>query len=225
MQIKYDNHNNVIFLIPQQEIKSTHSENLITSVQQGDSKDTTKLVLSLLGTFIELAHKSMKTFQSSSVAIQKVEDDVVAITVATDENNFFIEDGYSFMELDFAAITDIMKSIEHNKSASSLIKDLSKSFKTYDLEENYDYCFHGIADTLDQVIEFAKSFRLKEDEEQIEVFKDERTGKYVIPFVSDSDILPSPYYEFLIIEDANPESFGSEEHMQLISTLGVLKNI
>lgn len=225
MQIKYDNHNNVIFLIPPQEIKATNSEKLIMSVQQGDSKNTTKLVLSLLGTFIELAHKNMRMFRSSSVAVDRVEGDVIAITVSTDENNFFLEDRCGFMELDFAAITNIMQSIDHSKQASELIQDLSKSFKTYEIEDRYDYCFYGIADTLDQIIRFAKSFKMDEGEKNIEVFKDERTGKYIIPFVSDSEDLPSAYFEFLEVVDACPSSFGSEEHMKLISTLGFLAKL
>ena len=224
MQVKFDNNNNIIFSIQENEIINTHSESLFESIQNGDKQKMSTLIYSLLGSFVELTHSSMENFKDPAVAIAQDREGTYNITVISNSDRFFSGETYKLINMDFKAISEILNAIKGNKRASTMFKNMADAYEAKEIN-NYKFLYEASADSLDQFIAFAKTMNLDDAETNTSVYKDERSRKYIIKVASTGKLLPGNYYEYLNVRRAHVTSFGSEEHLIKITTLGNLARL
>ena len=102
----------------------------------------------------------------------------------------------------------------------------------YELCDNFtreisqDYYFEAWANSLDELISFSKTININDpDEAGICVYKDDASGKYVVPFVVDGPASPLNYGEFLEVKSVDEKYCGIEEGRTYITNLGMLAMI
>ncbi|SCZ77290.1 hypothetical protein [Pseudobutyrivibrio xylanivorans] len=85
------------------------------------------------------------------------------------------------------------------------------------------YFFEAEAGTLDELISFSQTIDINNpDEAGICVYKDDDSGKYVVPFVADGNVAPLNYGEFLNIKSVEEKYWNIEEGRTYITNLGML---
>ena len=95
-----------------------------------------------------------------------------------------------------------------------------------EIPEVEEYFFEAVACSLDELISFSKTININDpDEAGICVYKDDVSGKYVIPFVVDGPASPLNYGEFLDVRAVDAWYCGIEEGRTYITNLGMLAMI
>ena len=89
--------------------------------------------------------------------------------------------------------------------------------------KNEEYFFEAWANSLDDLISFSKTININDpDEAGICVYKDDYSGKYVLPFLADGPASPFNYGEFLDVKSVEEKYCGIEERRTYITNLGML---
>ena len=87
-------------------------------------------------------------------------------------------------------------------------------------EENF---FEANATIHDDLISFCKTVDISDpDEASIRVYKDNQTGKYVVPFVGDGPVSPLKYGEYLDVKRVEEKYWDIDERRTYITNLGML---
>lgn len=93
-------------------------------------------------------------------------------------------------------------------------------------EEKEEYFFEAEASSLDELISFSRTINISNpDEAGICVYKDNTSGKYIVPFVADGPASPLNYGEFLNIKPVDEKYWNFEEGRTYITNLGMLAMI
>ena len=93
----------------------------------------------------------------------------------------------------------------------------------FTVEIKKDYFFEAWASSLDELISFSNTININDpDETGICVYKDNKSGKYVVPFVADAPSSPLNYGEFLDVKSVDEKYCGIEEGRTYITNLGML---
>jgi hypothetical protein len=86
-----------------------------------------------------------------------------------------------------------------------------------------DYFFEAEASSIDELISFSRTINISDpDEAGIRVYKDDDSGKYVVPFVADGPTSPLNYGEFLKVKSVDEKYWNIEEGRTYITNLGML---
>ena len=89
--------------------------------------------------------------------------------------------------------------------------------------EEEEYFFEAEASSLDELISFSRTIDINDpDEAGIGVYKDDASGKYVVPFVVDGPASPLNYGEFLNVKLVEEKYWNIEEGRTYITNLGML---
>jgi len=89
-----------------------------------------------------------------------------------------------------------------------------------------EYFFEAEASSLDELISFSRTINISNpDEAGICVYKDDASGKYIVPFVADGPASPLNYGEFLNIKSVDEKYWNFEEGRTYITNLGMLAMI
>ena len=89
--------------------------------------------------------------------------------------------------------------------------------------EDKEYFFEAEASSLDELIVFSRTININDpDEAGICVYKDDASGKYVVPFVADGPSSPLNYGEFLSVKAVEEKYWNIEEGRTYITNLGML---
>lgn len=92
--------------------------------------------------------------------------------------------------------------------------------------EEEEYFFEAEASSLDELIAFSRTININDpDEAGIGVYKDDVSGKYVVPFVADGPASPLNYGEFLNVKSVDEKYWNIEEGRTYITNLGMLAMI
>ncbi len=92
--------------------------------------------------------------------------------------------------------------------------------------ENEEYFFEAEASSIDELIAFSRTINISNpDEVGIGVYKDNVSGKYIVPFVADGPTAPLNYGEFLKVKAVDKKYWNIEERRTYISNLGILAMI
>ncbi len=92
--------------------------------------------------------------------------------------------------------------------------------------EDKEYFFEAEASSIDELIAFSRTININDpDEAGICVYKDDDTGKYIVPFVADGPTSPLNYGEFLNIKSVDEKYWNIEEGRTYITNLGMLAMI
>ena len=86
-----------------------------------------------------------------------------------------------------------------------------------------EYFFEAVANNLDELISFSRTIDINDpDEAGIHVYKDELSGKYIVPFVVDGPTSPLNYGEFLEVNPVEEKYWNIDERRTYITNLGML---
>ena len=89
--------------------------------------------------------------------------------------------------------------------------------------EDEEYFFEAEVSSLDELISFSRTIDINDPGEAgIPVYKDNKSGKYVVPFVADGSVAPLKYGEFLDIKPVEEKYWNIEEGRTYITNLGML---
>lgn len=93
-------------------------------------------------------------------------------------------------------------------------------------EEDREYFFEAEASSLDELISFSRTINISDpDEAGIGVYKDDSSGKYIVPFVADGPGSPLNFGEFLSVKSVDEKYWNIEEGRTYITNLGMLAMI
>ena len=88
---------------------------------------------------------------------------------------------------------------------------------------NIDYFFEAEANSIDELISFSRTINISDPGEAgIRVYKEDASGKYVVPFVADGPTSPLNYGEFLKVKSVDEKYWNIEEGRTYITNLGML---
>ena len=89
-----------------------------------------------------------------------------------------------------------------------------------------EYFFEAEASSIDELIAFSKTIDISDPGEAgIAVYKDDASGRYVVPFVADGPSSPLNYGEFLKVKSVDEKYWNIEEGRTYITNLGMLAMI
>ena len=104
-----------------------------------------------------------------------------------------------------------------------LIVEYNVEVTEQETPEVEEYFFEAVAGSLDELISFSKTIDINNpDEAGICVYKDDISGKYVVPFVADGSVAPLNYGEYLDIKPVEEKYWNIDERRTYITNLGML---
>ena len=228
MEAKIDKYKNFICIIPEEEIVESHGQAIFA--QMFSSKGyiyVIRFVGVVLNTYLECADIDTPEYLISySLSIQKSIDGNIIIN-ATADGEFAEEDSTVTMTVELSYILERCNfSLNNNDLKNIKRNDINElTALTDDKGLGYDLAFYFEcwSDTLENVIDFSKS--IEEQDKLLDVYKDDKTGRYVVPVMTDSLTLPLNFYEYMNIVATPDYLSGVEEHRTKICSLGDLMKI
>jgi len=89
--------------------------------------------------------------------------------------------------------------------------------------EDEEYFFEAEASSLDELISFSRTININDpDEAGIGVYKDNASGRYIVPFVADGPGSPLNFGEFLDVKSVDEKYWNIHEGRSYITNLGML---
>jgi hypothetical protein len=242
LRIKYDKYNNIFCEISREEIEQngTEAKEYIEKIMNHDEDKSalSHFFYALVGKYHEKFQNTKDEFIDYRVHLNRAADGCILFSAIANEKVVQSSDKASGTLnlgelLEDCGVYATGRDRKRAELVNSYLPEFDKFIEKMNriasgeiTPEDDEYCFEAWADNLDQIITFAKTIDINNPEEAgICVFKDNRTDKYVIPFVADANTPPLNYSEFFAVKPVDEKYWGVEEHRTYITNLGMLAMI